>query len=87
MTRGKKVSEDLCWAIVRMLIVLPMEMTVAISGVSERQVRRISKIYNDTGNPYAEPAAKSGRRNHLIGPEVEVRYMFPFYFLVADYET
>jgi 16S rRNA G1207 methylase RsmC len=75
MTRGKKVSEDLCWAIVRMLAVLPMGMTVAISGISERQVRRISKLFEETGNPYAEPAQKSGRRSHLMGAEVEVSYL------------
>ncbi len=84
MTRGKKVSEDLCWAIVRMLAVLPMGMTVAISGISERQVRRISKLFEETGNPYAEPAQKSGRRSHLMGAEVEVRDLHFPYFFTAD---
>ncbi len=84
MTRSKKVSEDLCWAIIRMLILFPMETTVGVSGVSERQICRISRLYEDTGTPYKAPAEKSGRRSHLMAAEVEVCSLFlPIFSLLT----
>jgi transposase len=50
-----------------------MEMIVEISGVSERQIRRILKLYDETGSLFVEAAKKSGRRCHLTSAEVGVR--------------
>lgn len=72
MTRGKKVSKNLCWAIIRMLKVLPLEMTLHISGVSERQVRRISKTYEETSSPYVEPAVKSGQPRQITADQEQI---------------
>lgn len=74
MTRGKKVCKNLCWAIARMLKLLPMDQVVHISGISERQVRRISRMYELTGNPYTEPAKKSGWPRQITADQEQVCY-------------
>lgn len=58
--------------------ILPMATVVQISGVSERQVRRIIKLFQETGRPFVEAAPKSGRRSQLTSEEVAVSL---FYYL------
>ncbi len=70
MPHGIKIWEELCWAIVQMHDILPMETTVQISGVSERQVCRIMKLFQETGRPFVEAATKSGRPSQLTSEEV-----------------
>ncbi len=78
MTQGKKVCEDLCWAIVQMWDILPMATVVQISGVSECQVCQILKLFQETGRPFVEAALKMGRCSQLTSEEVVVSL---FYYL------
>lgn len=49
--RGRKFSEDLRWAVVRAKYHgLDSVATSALTGVSERQVRRIHDCYDRTGD-------------------------------------
>ncbi len=80
MTRGKKICEDVCWVIIRMLKLLPMELIVHLSGVSERQVRRISK-FAETGNPYIAPAKKSGRPKQITAEQEQVSLQIDLIFV------
>lgn len=52
MTRGRRFSEDLRWTVIRAQDHgLDPAVTAAITGVSQRQIRRIRHCYNQTGNP------------------------------------
>ena len=68
-----------------MLKLLTLDMTVVISGVSERQIHRISKAFEETGNPYVEPAAKSGRRRHITAEGEQVSDHIAVFLLTTDY--
>ncbi len=72
MTKGKQISEDLCWAIIHMLLVFPMETVLQITGVREWQVHQIPQMYEETGKPYVEATKKTGRHSHLSSEEVGV---------------
>lgn len=85
MTKGKKICEDLCWAIVRMRLLLPMETCIQISGVSERQIHRIIRTFETTGKPFVEAAAKSGRPTQLSSDEVGVCDGVPFISFTTDH--
>lgn len=49
--RGRQFSEDLRWAVVRAEYHgLDATETSALTGISERQIRRIHKCYHQTGD-------------------------------------
>ena len=53
--RGRRFSEDVCWSVVRARYHgLNRRRTAALTGVSERQVRRIQDRYNRTGDVRTE---------------------------------
>ena len=67
------ISEDLCWAIVRMAPVLHLDDIVAFTGVSRAQIFRILALHRSTGTVVKNIIRnKMGRRCHLTPEQVAV---------------
>jgi hypothetical protein len=75
MAKGKEVSEDLAWAIVRMAPLLGLREIEAYTSVSYRQIKRILAYWRATGR-VKEPGRRgrhnSGRNRHLTPEDVSV---------------
>lgn len=74
MGKGKEISEDLRWVVVRMASLLPITTITVYTNISRRQVLRILSCYRRTGS-VLEPdrGAKTGRQHHLSDVELAVR--------------
>jgi len=69
------ISEDLCWAIVRMAPFLSIDNITAFTGVSREKVFLVLALYRTTGN-VVKPLdhRKLGRRRCLTLDDVAVSY-------------
>ena len=69
-----RVSEDLCWAIVRMAAVLSIEDITTFTGVSRSKVFKLLAHHRATGTVAMEEVDKCrvGRRRQLTLDEVAV---------------
>lgn len=74
MPRGVKISQDLCWTIVRMAPNENLDTISAYTGVSRRQILRILALHNATGQVTTTAMDRRilGRRRHLTSTEVAV---------------
>jgi hypothetical protein len=69
----RAISEDLCWAIVRMSGVLAIEDVVAYSGVCRTKVYEILALHWKTGKVVREVDTRMlGRPRHLSSQDVTV---------------
>lgn len=74
MARGKRVSEDLRWTIVRMAEFEEIDTISAYTNTSKRQILRIFALFRATGRVTKEPSGrKIGRRRQLTDDDVAVR--------------
>jgi hypothetical protein len=81
MPKGKPISEDLQWAIVRMARLVKIESISSYTDVSQRQIRRILAFHKATGNvTTAHDRRRRGRRRHLTPEDVAVSFI-SFHFL------
>ncbi len=80
MVSGKKIPEELFWAIIHMQFLLQMETAVHISGVSKQNIHQDFKLFKDTGKPYAEAAIRSDWPSCLTADEVGVSIPNPIQF-------
>jgi transposase len=84
VTHLKSYSEDLRWVLVHMhhkrnLTVNEIER---LTGLKSRTIRRVLKLYEDTGL-VMPPAAKSGRPRKLDDNDIDVSDLIcHYYFLV-----
>lgn len=71
--KGKRVSEDLAWAIVRMAPLIGYDEIEAFTGISKRQIRSILSLWRNTGNVtrWKDNRIK-GRPRHLTPQDVAV---------------
>ncbi len=75
MGKGKEISEDLRWVVIRMASVLPIETITVYTNISRRQILRILSCYRRTGlvvDP--ERSLKTGRKQHLSDVELAVGF-------------
>lgn len=73
MTRGKLISEDLRWAIVRSCQFLHIDFVSMCTNVSKRQILRILAQYKRTGTVLEEDRPKkTGRKQQLTADELAV---------------
>ena len=71
--RGRKLSEDLCNVIIRMLPVLDISDIAAYTGVSKSRIQRVRALYNRTGHGYiARDTRMMGRRRKLTLENIHV---------------
>ncbi len=79
MGKGKEISEDLRWVVVRMASLLPIETITVYTNISRRQVLRILSCFRRTGQVF-EPnrTSKTGRKHHLSDVELAVSYRSSF---------
>ncbi|KAF7314744.1 DDE family endonuclease [Mycena kentingensis (nom. inval.)] len=70
MPKGKSISVDLRWAIVRMSPVLDMRTISAFTNVSKRQIYRILDRFRRTGDVSKDGRSRAGRTRHLTTMEV-----------------
>jgi transposase len=71
--KGKEVSEDLCWVIVRMEPLLSRGDIETYTGVSKRNIRRILARWRSTGEVKARKDRRlRGRPRHLTSDDVAV---------------
>jgi transposase len=82
--RGRKISEDLCNVITRMLPVLDISDIQAYTGVSKSQIQRVRALYNRTGHGYkARDTRMMGRRRKLTLENIQVSIeLLPFVHLI-----
>jgi transcription initiation factor IIE alpha subunit len=72
--KGKEVSVDLAWAIVRMAAVIGRDEIEAFTGISKRQIRRILSRWRSTGDVSKQKDRHTlGRPRHLTPEDVAVR--------------
>lgn len=73
MGRGKEISEDLRWVLVRMASILPVETVSIYTNISRRQILRVLSCYRRTGL-VLEPdrTSKTGRKRHITDVELAV---------------
>ena len=75
MPKGKPISEDLRWTIVRMARLVKIESISGYTDVSQRHIRRILALYKTTGNvTTAHDRRRRGRRRHLTPDDVAVSH-------------
>lgn len=73
MGKGKQISEDLRWVIVRMASVLTVDTIAVYTNVSRRQILRILSCYRRTGQVLKpDRTLKTGRKHHLSELELTV---------------
>ncbi|KAJ7210316.1 hypothetical protein B0H12DRAFT_1079714 [Mycena haematopus] len=71
MPKGKPISVDLRWAIVRMHPLFSLDKLAAYTGVSSRQIQRIMARFRVSGDVLsATQRKKTGRTRHLTSNEV-----------------
>ncbi|KAK7064443.1 Homeodomain-like protein [Favolaschia claudopus] len=72
MTKGKPISEDLRWAIVRMhTLGIHVERIAQYTDISKRQVYRVVNYFVTTGNVLpANQRKKTGRTRHLTTQDI-----------------
>ena len=75
MTRGSKISDDICSVIIRMASSLPREDISFYTGVSLRSIARILKDFRDNGATKVTSTKEKGRKRHLRDLDVEVRFL------------
>ena len=74
------VSEDLAWAIVRMMPVLSIDDVSAFTSVSRRKIYRILALYHSTGAVVKRQDARMlGCHHHLTPEDVAVSDNFTFF--------
>jgi hypothetical protein len=74
ITMPASVSEDLCWAIVRMAPIIDVESIIAFTGVSRRKIFQILAIHRATGDVVKDRDPHMlGRPRHLTSDDVAVR--------------
>ena len=49
MPQGKRISEDLRWAVVRMALIVDIDILATYTNVSPRQIYRIRALFQATG--------------------------------------
>lgn len=74
--KGKEISEDLAWAIIRMAPLIGVTEIEAYTSVSKRQIYRVLARWRATGEVKA-PGNRhvSGRSRHLTPEDVAVCIM------------
>jgi transposase len=73
--KGRKISEDLCWAIVRMAPLLGVNEIEAYTSISRAQINRILGRWRKTRDVLAPKSRRrQGRKRHLTTDEVAVCY-------------
>ncbi|KAJ7347840.1 hypothetical protein DFH08DRAFT_699101 [Mycena albidolilacea] len=72
MTKGRPISEDLRWAIIRMdSLRVPIDKIARYTDISERQVYHIINCFGATGHVLtATQKKKTGRTRHLSTQDV-----------------
>jgi transposase len=71
--KGRKISEDLCWTIVRMAPLLGINEIEAYTSISRAQINRILLRWRKTGDVLAPRSRRrQGRKRHLTTDEVAV---------------
>lgn len=82
MPQGCKVSDDLCWAIVRMAPILSIEDIEAFTSISQRQIHRILSRWRSTGEIKAQRDLQvRGRHRQLTIEEVAVSIIAAVFFI------
>ncbi|KAF8587505.1 hypothetical protein K439DRAFT_1337924 [Ramaria rubella] len=71
MARGKPVSEDLAWTVLRMLPLYDMDTICALCNLSLRTVHSISALHRQTGNVVKPPKGKKKGRRALTAAQVD----------------
>lgn len=73
MGKGKEISEDLRWCVIRMASVLAIDTISVYTNISRRQILRILSCYRQTGQALdPERTSKTGRKHHLSSVELAV---------------
>ncbi len=73
MGKGKEISEDLRWVVIRMASLLPIQTITIYTNISHRQVLRILSCYRRTGQVFElDRTLKTGRKHHLSDVELAV---------------
>ena len=71
------ISEDLCWAIIRMTSFLSVEDTSTYTGVSRSKIYEVMAQHREMGRPTAAANQHMvGRPHHLSLEEVTVSFSF-----------
>ena len=77
--KGKHISEDLAWAIVRMAPLIGNEEIEAFTGISKWQIRSILSLWRSTGRVTKwKDNRMKGRPCHLTPEDVAVCNVFSF---------
>ena len=72
MARGKQVSEDLAWVVVRLLAFFPINEVSTFTGLSMQTIHDIAALHASTGDPVKHLDHKRGRKRALTATEVDV---------------
>ena len=72
MARGKQVSEDLAWVVVRLLTLFPINEVSTFTGLSMQTIRDIAALHASTRDPVIHLDHKRGRKRALTAMEVDV---------------
>jgi hypothetical protein len=73
MPQGKRVSEDLQWAIVRMAPIVNIDILATYTNISPRQIHRILALFRATGQvTRAIDPRRLGRRRQLTPDDIAV---------------
>lgn len=91
MHRGRKISEDLRWAIVRMAPFIDIDRISVWTGVSRRQITRILSLHRKTGQVVTLQTELRGRPRELTVTDVQVCTALCFglglYLIQASFST
>lgn len=85
MTRGKKITDDVQWIVIRMATTMPKEDVSQFTGVSIRTVERILSLYAKTGGINAKDLRSEsgtvGRKLQLS--DIDLRVSDNYFSLAA----
>lgn len=77
--KGKSISEDLAWTIIRMAPLVALDEIEAYTSVSKAQIKRILARWRATGSVKAPKDSETcGRPRHLTPEDVNVCFSLPF---------
>jgi hypothetical protein len=79
MAKGKRISDDLRWAIVRMAPFMDISAIARFTNVSRRQILRILTLHRSMGEVSNGPDLRSlPRERHLSAEDVSVSPHIPY---------
>ena len=88
MARGKALSQDLRWVIVRMRRALTITKIMQYTGQKRRSIERILSIHRKTGgvSPRSHGRQSIAGRNHILSDD-EIAVRISVYLLFPSTDT